>query len=244
MTRFVVSALGSAGDVHPFIAISQGVDRARSYRADDRVAVLRGTHRAGRRRLRADGCARRLRAGRATTRAVAPSRRSALHHRRVAATLAGGLRDHPGRGERAPTPCWSAARSHGARVSCRRSTALPGATVHLSPLCIQSAIAPPVLPGIGDLSWMPAVVAALAATGRRAPRARSLHRQAGLNGFRASLGLSPVERIWSPLDPFGPTSRSARGPHGSRRARRTGRCRRRLRDSRCSTRAVFDSTRR
>jgi len=33
---------------------------------------------------------------------------------------------------------------------------LPAATVHLSPICLQSASGPSVLPGVGDLSWLPA----------------------------------------------------------------------------------------
>ena len=63
---------------------------------------------------------------------------------------------------------------------------LRGATVHLAPACIMSCVAPPVVPGVGDLSWLPAWgVRALQAIGERLVLDRWI--APGLNRFRASL---------------------------------------------------------
>jgi rhamnosyltransferase subunit B len=73
---------------------------------------------------------------------------------------------------------------------------LRGATLHLSPLCIPSAIAPPVLPGVGDLSWLPTwAMRPFQWAGERLVLDRWVAPR--LNRFRATLGLPPVRRTLS-----------------------------------------------
>jgi len=73
---------------------------------------------------------------------------------------------------------------------------LPAASVHLSPSCIVSALAPPVLPGVGDLARLPAwAVAALQRLGERLILDATV--APGLNRIRAGMNLPPVRRIVS-----------------------------------------------
>jgi rhamnosyltransferase subunit B len=68
--------------------------------------------------------------------------------------------------------------------------------VHLSPICVLSALAPPVLPGTGDLAWLPSgAVAVLQGLAERLFLDPAV--APGLNRVRARLGLSPVSRIMS-----------------------------------------------
>lgn len=71
---------------------------------------------------------------------------------------------------------------------------VPAATVHLSPSCLASATLPPVLPGIGELSWLPvwAVKLLQSASERLLIDPRIAPK---LNRLRASLGLPPVRRV-------------------------------------------------
>ena len=194
MTRYLVSALGSAGDVHPFITISQaliarghavrmiaspyfeerirraGVDFAPMGAPGDYERVLQRPElwepRSGSRFI-LDELLQRVPEGYEVTRAAAHDA-DVL----IGSTLSWGMR------------------------LVQEVAGLPGATVHLSPVCIPSAIAPPILPGVGDLSWMPYWSRRLL---QRAGDRFVLDRLIGprLNGFRASLGLPPVRRIWS-----------------------------------------------
>jgi len=193
--QFVVSALGSAGDVHPFIAISQALlarghrvrmiaspyFEARIRRAGIEFTPL-GAHgdferllqrpelwhpRRGARFL-LDELLKRLPEAYAVTAAISQSRDTVL----VGSTLSWGMRlvqEHSG---------------------------LPAATVHLSPICLPSATRPAVLPGIGDLSWLP--VWALRVLQSAAER-MVVDRWVGprLNGLRTELGLAPVQRVLS-----------------------------------------------
>jgi len=193
--QFVVSALGSAGDVHPFIAISQAL-QARGHR----VQMIASTYfearirRAGIEftplgaagdfenllaraelwhprqggRFVLDELLKRLPEAFAVTAALSRPRDTVL----VGSSLSWGLRlvqEHSG---------------------------LPAATVHLSPICLPSVTGPSVLPGVGDLSWLPvwARRALLSGVERLfidrwvAPR---------LNQVRTGLGLASVQRVFS-----------------------------------------------
>lgn len=195
MTHFLVSALGSAGDVHPFIAISQALQA----RGHD-VRMIASPHFAqriqnagisfaamgapgdyerllqrpelweprGGARFILDELLDRLPEAYAVTRAQAGAPATVM----VGSTLAWGMR------------------------IVQEATGLPAATIHLSPVCVQSATAPPILPGVGDLSWMPAW--SLRGLQWAADRLL-LDRWIGprLNGLRATVGLAPVRRIWS-----------------------------------------------
>ena len=194
MARFLVSALGSAGDVHPFIAISQAlIARGHAVRM---IASPHFEERIGRAgvgfvpmgapgdyerllqrpelwqprrgaRFILDELLARLPEAYETTRAAAD-----VDTVLVGSTLSWGMR------------------------LVQDADRLRGATVHLSPTCIQSAIAPPILPGIGDLSWLPTpLLRSLQWAGERLLLDRLIGRR--LNPFRASLGLPPVRRIWS-----------------------------------------------
>jgi rhamnosyltransferase subunit B len=193
--QFVVSALGSAGDVHPFIAISQAL-QARGHRvqmiaspyfeariqragveftplgaAGDFERLLQRPELWHPRRslfFLLDELLKRLPEAFAVTAAISQPRDTVL----VGSSLSWGLRlvqEHSG---------------------------LPGATVHLAPICLPSATRPSVLPGLGDLSWLPVwALRALQSAAERllvdrwvAPR---------LNRLRAELGLGPVRRVLS-----------------------------------------------
>lgn len=193
--QFVVSALGSAGDVHPFIAISQTL-RARGHRvqmiaspyfearirragieftplgaAGDFESLLECPelwHPRDGARFLLDELLKRLPEAFAVTAALSQPRDTVL----VGSSLSWGLRlvqEHRG---------------------------LPAATVHLSPICLPSASGPSVLPGVGDLSWLPVWALRALQSGVEqlfvdrwvAPR---------LNRVRAGLGLAPVQRVLS-----------------------------------------------
>ena len=152
--KFLMSALGSAGDVHPFIAIGAALlarghdvrilaappfeDRIRRAglafaplgTADDFERVLQRPElwdpRGGARLILRE-LLQRLPEGYAATDQHAREPGVVL----VGSTLSWGVR----------------------LVQERRG--LAAATVHLSPVCLQSATQPAILPGIGDLSWMP-----------------------------------------------------------------------------------------
>ena len=193
--RFVVSALGSAGDVHPFIAISQALlarghqvqliasphFEARILRAGIGFTPL-GTvsdfermvqqpelwHPRTGARFLIDELLKRLLDAYAVTAAISQPRDTVL----VGSSLSWGLRlvqEHSG---------------------------LPAATVHLSPICLTSATGPSVLPGIGDLSWLPVwALRALQSAAERLLIDRSIGPR--LNHVRAGLGLPPVQRVLS-----------------------------------------------
>ncbi len=195
MSRFLFSALGSAGDVHPFIAVAQAL-RARGHA----VRILASPHfeqridRAGvpfvpmgtageyERLLRRpelwraregsrfifDQLLDRLPESHAATVAAIEGSDTVL----VGSTLSWGMR--------------LVQEQHGLR----------GANVHLSPACLLSAFDAPVLPGIGDLSWMPWWSRRLLlSAGERLLVDRLVGPR--LDAFRATLGLPPVRRILS-----------------------------------------------
>lgn len=152
--QFVVGALGSAGDVHPFIAISQEL-RARGHR----VRMIASQYFEARIRradiefvpLGAAGDFERL------------LQRPELWHPRQGARfvldeLLDNLRDAfvatAAISQPRDTVLVGSSLSWGLRL-VQEHSGLPAATVHLSPIFLPLATLPPLLPGIGDLSWLP-----------------------------------------------------------------------------------------
>jgi len=193
--QFVVSALGSAGDVHPFIAISQEL-RARGHR----VRMIASPYFEARIQragiefvpLGAAGDFERL------------LQRPELWHPRQGARfvldeLLDNLRDAfvatAAISQPRDTVLVGSSLSWGVRL-VQEHSGLPAATVHLSPIFLPSATLPPVLPGIGDLSWLP--VWALRALQSAAESVLVDRRIAPrLNRLRAELGMAPVRRVLS-----------------------------------------------
>jgi rhamnosyltransferase subunit B len=193
--HFLVSALGSAGDVLPFIPIAQALQaRGHTVRMialapfEDRVAeagiaftplgtaedytrlVIRPELWHPRRgaRLLLDELLRRLPEAHAVTAACVHPGETVL----VGSTLSWGMR------------------------LVQEQRGLPGATVHLSPFLLASATCPPVLPGGADLAWMPAgLVRVLQQVAERFVLDRWI--APGLDGVRAGLGLPAVRSVWS-----------------------------------------------
>ncbi|CAN5202458.1 glycosyltransferase [soil metagenome] len=193
--QFLLSAVGSAGDVHPFIAIAQAL-LGRGHEV--RIVALPPFE------------SRIRRAGIEFTpigtqadydRLVEQS--DLWHPRRGARLLVDELLDRlpeaydciaaltiPGK-----TVLVGSSLSWGVRL-VQEKLGVRAATLHLSPMCLQSATAPAVLPFAGDLSWLPAWSMRLiqgAAEGLVIDRVVSPR----LNRVRAGLGLPPVDRIWS-----------------------------------------------
>jgi rhamnosyltransferase subunit B len=154
--RFLLSAIGSAGDVHPFIAIA----RVLQARGHD-VALMASPYFEA--RVQRAGIAF-VPLGRLEDFERVVGRAELWQARRGARLLIDELLDH------LPEACATTAAhvtpgtilvgstlSWGMRL-VQESQGLVGATIHLSPLCLPSAIGPPVLPGIGDLAWLPIAV--------------------------------------------------------------------------------------
>ena len=193
--HFLVSALGSAGDVHPFIAISQAL-RERGHEVE-MIALAPFEARV----VRAGIGFRRLGTVDDYQQMVArpelwqPRRGGRLLLAQLlrrlpeshAATLA-ALR--PG-----ATVLVGSTLSWGMRLAQEQS-GLPGATVHLSPFVLPSATCPPVWPGGIDLSWVPARWLRMLQ--------HAIDRwildpliTPDLNRLRDDLGLPPVRRVMS-----------------------------------------------
>lgn len=193
--QFLVSALGSAGDVHPFIAISQAL-QARGHA----VRILSAPH-----------FAERIgRAGIDFTPLGQPGEYEELLQRReLWQPLAGTrfvldelLRRLPegyaivDELARAPQTVLVGSTLAWANRLVQERRGIPAATVHLAPICLQSATQPSVLPGIGDLSWMPPKLLRFV---ERVSERLLLDRWIGprLNRVRAAIGLPPVRQIVS-----------------------------------------------
>lgn len=192
--HFLVSAIGSAGDVHPFIAVgaalrgrghevrivASAVFESRVRRAGLGFAPL-GTveeyerllqrpqlwqPRAGARMILGE-VLRRLPETVAALRDALPAPDTVL----VGGTLSWGLR------------------------LLQEQTGLPGATVHLSPMLLPSAFDPPVLAGLGDLSrvprrlrgWLQGLLERLVLDPAMRPT---------VNAVRMRFGLPPLKRVW------------------------------------------------
>lgn len=193
--NFLLSALGSAGDVHPFVALG-------------RVLLERG-HSV--RLLAAPPYEARVREAGIDFRPVGTpgdfermvQRAELWDPRRGTEFLIDQLLEHLPEAlactadavQDADTVLVGSTLSWSMRL-LQEQRGLRAATMHLSPMCVTSAIDPAVLPGVGDLSWMPSWALRWLQRGAErwwldplaAPR---------LNALRARLGLSPVRRVLS-----------------------------------------------
>ncbi len=193
--HILISCVGSAGDVHPFIAIGQALARR-----GHEVELVTSPHFGA--RITAAGLAFTPVGTEADYQRVVhhpdlwsprrcfPVLWQALQHRLVEAHRTLIARVQPGRTVLVGgTLAWHqrlAQETHG----------LPAVTVHLSPVCIWSAQAPAVLPGLGDLSgWPPGLVRLIQTTIERAFIDREV--APGLDAIRRDLGLPPVRRVLS-----------------------------------------------
>lgn len=193
--HILMSCVGSAGDVHPFIAIGQVLARR-----GHEVELVTSPHFAA--RIEAAGLT-------CTPVGTEADFEHVVHHpdlwnprtcfpvlwQAIAQRLveAHGLliaRAQPGRtvlvGSTLALPVRLAQETH----------RLPTAMVHLSPVCMWSAQAPAVLPGLGDLSgWPPALVRLIQAAVERGFIDRVV--APGFDRIRRDLGLPPVRRLLS-----------------------------------------------
>ena len=194
--QFLISALGSAGDVHPFIAVGQALTR-RGHAVRLLAAEPFGerVRRAGLEfvplGLPGEFEAMVQRADLWDPRRGALLLLDELLDRLPAAydSLAALAEERPGTVLVGSTLSWAV------RL-VQETTGVPAATVHLSPYCMPSAFDPPVLAGIGSLSWLPApVLRALQWTSERFISDRLIAPR--LDRLRARLGLPPARRILS-----------------------------------------------
>jgi rhamnosyltransferase subunit B len=193
--HILISCVGSAGDVHPFIAIGQTLARR-----GHEVELVTSPHFAA--RIEAAGLACTPVGTEAdfeqvvhhpdlwNPRTCFPVLWQAIAQRLVEAHRLLIARAQPGRtvlvGSTLAMPVRLAQETHG----------LPTVTVHLSPVCIWSAQAPAVLPGLGDLSgWPPALVRLIQTAVERGFIDRVV--TPGFDCIRRDLGLPPVRRVLS-----------------------------------------------
>ena len=193
--HILISCVGSAGDVHPFIAIGQALARR-----GHEVELITSTHFAA--RIEAAGLTCTPIGTEAdfeqvvhhpdlwNPRTCFPVLWQAIAQRLVEAHRLLISRAQPGRtvlvGSTLAMPVRLAQETHG----------LPTAMVHLSPVCIWSAQAPAVLPGLGDLSgWPPALVRLIQSGVERLFIDRVV--APGFDRIRRDLGLPPVRHVLS-----------------------------------------------
>ena len=193
--HILISCVGSAGDVHPFIAIGQVLARR-----GHEVELVTSPHFAS--RIEAAGLTCTPVGTEAdfehvvhhadlwNPRSCFPVLWQAIAQRLVEAHSLLVARAQPGRtvlvGSTLAIPVRLAQETHG----------LPAAMVHLSPVCMWSAQAPAVLPGLGDLSgWPPALVRLIQSVVERSFIDRVV--APGFDRIRQDLGLPPVRRLLS-----------------------------------------------
>ncbi len=189
----VLSPVGSAGDVHPFLAIGQAL-RARGH------SVVMITSPVFQPRVQASGLDF-VPFGTAADFETALANPEMWHPRRGFGAIWAELLPRLMPAYQALRACVEPGRTvmaggslaHAMRL-LQETHGVPAATVHLSPACILSGSAPPRLPGLFDLRRWPA------------GWVRALYRQAerrvldplmapGLDAMRARLGLAPVRQI-------------------------------------------------
>ena len=193
--HILMSCVGSAGDVHPFIAIGQALARR-----GHAVELLTSPH--FRARIEAAGLACVPVGTEADFEQVVrhadlwnPRRGfsvlwHALEHRLREAHALLVARAQPGR-----TVLVGSTLALHMRLA-QETHHLPAAMVHLSPVCIWSAQAPAVLPGLFDLSgWPPALVRWIHSAVERGVLDRVV--APGFDRIRRDLGLPPVRRLLS-----------------------------------------------
>ena len=193
--HILISCVGSAGDVHPFIAIGQVLARR-----GHEVELITSPHFAS--RIEAAGLTCTPVGTEAdfdhvvhhadlwNPRTCFPVLWQAIAQRLIEAHSLLIARAQPGRtvlvGSTLAMPVRLAQETHG----------LPTVTVHLSPVCMWSAQAPAVLPGLGDLSgWPPALVRLIQAAIERGFIDRVV--APGFDRIRRDLRLPPVRRVLS-----------------------------------------------
>ncbi len=193
--HILISCVGSAGDVHPFIAIGQSLARR-----GHEVELVTSPHFAT--RIEAAGL-------RCTPVGTEDEFAAVVHHpdlwnprtcfpvlwQAVAQRLveAHGLlvaRTQPGR-----TVLVGSTLALHVRLA-QETHRIPAAMVHLAPVCMWSAQAPAVIPGLGDLSgWPPPLVRLIQTAIERGFIDRVV--APGLDRIRSDLGLPPVRRLLS-----------------------------------------------
>lgn len=190
----LISCIGSAGDVHPFIAIGQAL-RERGHRVD----LLTSPY--FRERVESAGLGfvpiGTLEDYEETVRNADlwhPRRGFPLIWRSIERNLRGAYRQVADRAEADSVLIGSTLAFH-SRLA-QEKLALRGATVHLSPSCLFSACAPAEWPGLSWLRYLPRwlVKIMLNAIERTFIDPVVLP---GLNAFRAELGLPAVRQVMS-----------------------------------------------
>lgn len=190
----LISCVGSAGDVFPFIAIGQAL-RERGHRVD----LLASAYFADRIASAGLGFAA---IGTLDDYENAVADPDLWHPRRSFPLLwhniERNLRDAYGKiVERAGSDAVlvGSTLAFNSRLA-QETLGLPGATVHLSPSCIFSARAPAQWPGLAWLGWLPTwLTRAFLNAIERAVLDRVV--LPGLNAFRAELGLPATRRVMS-----------------------------------------------
>jgi rhamnosyltransferase subunit B len=192
--HFLMSALGSAGDVHPFIALGQALQR----RGHEVELLASPWFQA---RIEAAGLGF-LPVGEVGDyeRIVrlpglwSPLRGFALLVREL---LAGLLAAHAVALPRVrpDTVLVGSTLAWHLRL-LQEQLGNPGATLHLSPMCLFSGASPPRLPGLGGLDWLPPTAARAVLSAVEGLFLDPLVAPA-LNRVRARLGLPPVRRVMS-----------------------------------------------
>jgi len=191
--HILIVCAGSAGDVHPFIAIARALQQ-RGHAVELMTAAY------FRARVERAGIAFISAAGPDTFEQILrdaelwhPRRAAAMRWRYVAASLPGTyaqIRRHVRPGE---TVLVASTLAFAARLVQERN-GVPMATVHLSPACLFSATDPPAWPGLSWLGGLPAwVVRALIALVERLALDPVV--LPALNGFRRDIGLAPVRSV-------------------------------------------------
>lgn len=194
--QFLLSALGSAGDVHPFIAIGQALaGRGHAVRLLAAAPFEERVRRAGIEFV-ALGSPGEFEAMVQRAELWDPRRGALLLLDELLDRLAEAFDDLAALASARPGTVLVGSTLSWAVRLLQETTGMPAATVHLSPYCLPSAFDPPVLAGIGDLSWMPVrAVRALQWTLERFVTDRLIAPR--LNRLRARLGLPPTRHILS-----------------------------------------------
>jgi rhamnosyltransferase subunit B len=193
--HILISCVGSAGDVYPFLAIGLALKQR-----GHEVELLTSPH--FRSRIEAAGLSF-VPLGTEADYQRTIGRADLWHARRgfealwremqpqfVEAHAALLARVQPGRTVLVgSTLAWYARMAH-------ETHQLPLVTVHLSPICVFSALAPARLPGLGDLSgWPTPLVRLVYAALERGVIDRTV--TPGLDAIRQRFGLPPVRRVLS-----------------------------------------------
>jgi rhamnosyltransferase subunit B len=190
----LISCIGSAGDVHPFIAIGQAL-RERGHRVD----LLTSPYFRERIELAGLGFAPigTLEEYQETVRDADlwhPRRGFPLIWRSIERNLRSAYHQTVERAE-ADTVLIGSTLAFNSRLA-QEKLALPGITIHLSPSCIFSACAPAEWPSLSWLRYLPRWLARVMLNTIESKFIDPVV-MPGLNAFRAELDLPPVQRVMS-----------------------------------------------